>query len=208
MPTNSDPRPTHRTAVLATVAAVYSIRPDDLRRPTPCAGWNLLDLLAHMTVQHRGFAAAARGTGDDPSAWDVAAVRDAVASFPADTYIEAADDVLEAFAADDILTRQFVLPDFGPGATFPGTIAIGFHLVDYVVHGWDVAATLRQEYTLPADVIDATLPLALAIPDGEFRSAPNVPFGPARSGSETGDLAQLLRHLGRDPQWNSTVTGA
>lgn len=208
MPTNPDLRSVHRTAVLATIPAAYSIRPDDLRRPTPCAGWDLVDLLAHMTAQHRGFAAAARGNGADPSVWDVAAVRDAVAHFPADTYIEAADDVLAAFAADGALTQQFALPDFGPGATFPGDIAIGFHLVDYVVHGWDVAAALRLEYSLPDDVIAATLPLALAIPDGDFRDAPDVPFGRAHNGSATNDLDQLLRHLGRDPQWNSTVTGA
>lgn len=32
-----------------------------MSRPTPCAGWSLRDLLARMTVQHRGFAAAAAG---------------------------------------------------------------------------------------------------------------------------------------------------
>ena len=56
----------HRTVVLASVDVVSAVTTDDLSRPTPCAGWNLSDLLTHMTVQHRGFAAAAHGLGADP----------------------------------------------------------------------------------------------------------------------------------------------
>lgn len=59
MLTNRDIRTVHRTAVLASVDVVDNVTTEDLSRPTPCAGWNLSQLLAHMTVQHRGFAAAA-----------------------------------------------------------------------------------------------------------------------------------------------------
>ena len=65
MHTSIDVRPHHRTAVTASVDVVNAVTLDDLDRPTPCAGWNLADLLAHMTVQHYGFAAAARGNGAD-----------------------------------------------------------------------------------------------------------------------------------------------
>jgi uncharacterized protein (TIGR03083 family) len=64
MHTISDIRPLHRIAVNASVDIVNAVTPGDLDRPTPCAGWNLSDLLTHMTVQHRGFAASARGAGD------------------------------------------------------------------------------------------------------------------------------------------------
>lgn len=101
------------------------------------AGWDLADLLTHMTAQHRGFAAAARGSGADPAIWQPEAVVAAIRTDPAGTYAAAAHDVLDAFAADDS-EATFALPDFGPGATFPGTMAMGFHFVDYVVHGWDV----------------------------------------------------------------------
>ena len=70
MPTTlSDIRLLHRTAVLQSIDVVDTVREADLVRPTPCEGWNLLDLLAHMTVQHRGFAAAARGFGADMETW-------------------------------------------------------------------------------------------------------------------------------------------
>src|ERR1700689_1924511 len=138
MHTNQDVRPLHRIALLASVDVVSAVTADDLAKPTPCAGWNLADLLAHMTVQHRGFAAAGGG-----------------AAAPAGSSSAAATEVIDAFAGDGVLDSEFALPEFGPGAMFPAAMAIGFHYVDYVVHGWDVARTLGQSYELPVDVVAA-----------------------------------------------------
>jgi uncharacterized protein (TIGR03086 family) len=202
MLTNQDVRSFHRTAVLASVDIVDKVDPEDLNRATPCDGWNLGRLLAHMTVQHRGFAAAARGDGADPALWEAATVADAVAGDPAATYAAAAADVLEAFANDDVLEASFALPEFGVGAAFPGALAIGFHFVDYVVHGWDVARAIDAPFTLPDDVISAVLPLVFAVPDGDFRSAPESPFARAiESGEELSNLDRALLHLGRSPLW-------
>ncbi|CRZ15812.1 TIGR03086 family metal-binding protein [Mycolicibacterium neworleansense] len=196
-----DLRPLHRVAVLRSVEAVDAVRSSDLDRPTPCAEWTLADLLAHMTVQHRGFAAAARGRGADESVWDVETVADAVRADPVGMYADAAHDVLDAFAADGITEATFALPEFGPNATFPGALAIGFHLVDYAVHGWDVAASLAASYELPADVVAAVLPLVLAIPDGDFRDTPASPFDRAVNASAATDFERVLLHLGRRPGW-------
>ena len=94
-----------------------------------------------MTVQHRGFAAAARGHGADEAIWQTGDIAEAVAADPAGTYAVAAADVIDAFAGADVLEASFVLPELGGDATFPGAMAIGFHYIDYVVHGWDVART-------------------------------------------------------------------
>lgn len=202
MLTNQDIRSFHRTAVLASVDVVDKISRDDLQRPTPCEGWNLAQLLAHMTVQHHGFAAAARGDGADLALWDSATVAGAVAADPAATYAAAAAEVLEAFAADGVLAGSFALPDFGPGAAFPGEQAIGFHFVDYVVHGWDVARAIDVPFTMPDDVVAAVLPLVFAVPDGDFRTASGSPFARAiDAGDGAGDLDRALLHLGRSPGW-------
>src|SRR4051812_27737474 len=59
----------HRRAVDTSIDVVARSGPSDLDRPTPCAAWNLGQLLAHMTVQHHGFAAAAAGQVTDVEAW-------------------------------------------------------------------------------------------------------------------------------------------
>jgi uncharacterized protein (TIGR03086 family) len=196
----------HRTAVTTSIELVDTVRPADLDRSTPCVSWNLADLLAHMTIQHRGFAAAARGHGADLDNWRADTVIDAVRQDPARTYAAAANDVLEAFwaAADD---TPFALPEFGGDAVFPGNIAMGFHFVDYVVHGWDVAASLGVDYQLPADVLKAVLPLVLAVPDGEVRDRESVPFDRALEPADGAtDFDRILRHLGRRPDFTNRET--
>lgn len=205
MPTNNDLRPLHRTVILASVDVVSAVTAADLSRPTPCAGWNLADLLTHMTVQHRGFAAAARGHGADEAVWQTGTLDEEVAADPGGTYAAAAADVIDAFAGPDVLQSSFVLPELGADASFPGEMAIGFHYIDYVVHGWDVARTLGRSYELPADVLAAAVPLALFVPDGDFRAIDNAPFGPAIASTDsTSDLDRILAHLGRSPHRQST----
>jgi uncharacterized protein (TIGR03086 family) len=197
----SDIRPLHRIAMVTSTNIVGSVQHADLNAATPCADWQLIDLLAHMTVQHRGFAAAARGFGSEPKVWDAASVRDAVAADPGAAYADAAKDVLAAFADDAVLDASFTLPDFGPDAKFPGSVAIGFHFVDYVVHGWDVAKALGMPFTVADEVVDAALPLALLAPEGEARDVPGAPFAHATDGPSQSSLDKILRYLGRDPSW-------
>jgi uncharacterized protein (TIGR03086 family) len=202
MLTNVDIRSMHRSAVLASVDVVSAVTTDDLSRPTPCAGWNLADLLAHMTVQHRGFAAAAHGQGADLAIWQPGTVAAAVAADPAGAYSAAASGVIDAFAGADVLDAMFALPELAPDATIPGSMAIGFHLVDYVVHTWDVARSVGNPVDLPADVVAAALPIAFGVPDGDFRTIANAVFGPAIPSTESvDDLDRILAYLGRSPEW-------
>jgi uncharacterized protein (TIGR03086 family) len=199
-----DLRPLHRAAVLHTIDVVETVTQKDFGRATPCRGWTVLDLLAHMTVQHRGFAAAARGVGADVRKWDADAVIEQVRSDHVRTYTDAVGDVIDAFASPGTLAAPFALPEFGAGVVVPGAMAIGFHFVDYVVHGWDVAASLGLGYDLPADVLAAALPLALAVPDGEFREGDATPFAAAIEAAGGNDFDRILRHLGRRPDWART----
>ena len=196
-----DVRRFHRIVLLKSIELVDSVRASDLDAPTPCAGWNLADLLAHMTAQHRGFAAAARGSGVDAGVWRADAVIGAITADPGGTYADAAYDVLAAFAEDTAPQATFALPEFGPNATFPGALAIGFHFIDYVVHGWDVAESVGLAYTLQDEVVDVALPLALAVPDGDYRETPDAPFARAVDAPSATNLDRILRHLGRSPNW-------
>jgi uncharacterized protein (TIGR03086 family) len=188
----------NRRAVQASVDVVALVTAGDLRRPTPCAEWTLADLLAHMTAQHHGFAAAATGHGADPQVWRTRPL----GADPAATYAAAASEVLAAFATDGVLDARFALPEISTEVTFSGRRAIGFHLVDYVVHTWDVARALDVRLDLPEDLVRGALPVAEAVPDGAGRLAPGAAFAPGLPvPAGAGSMDRLLALLGRSPTW-------
>jgi len=189
-----------RRAVEVSAGIAARITPGQLTWPTPCAGWNLADLLSHMIAQHYGFAAAAEGNGADPSAWQV----HPVAADASSAYAAAARRVIAAFAAADVLQRSFWLPEIRGGISLRARTAIGFHLVDYVVHGWDVAAALGVQADYPPDVVDAALAIAEQVPDDATRLAAGAAFQPARPvpAGET-RMRRMLLLLGRSPSWPS-----
>ncbi|MEZ0091157.1 TIGR03086 family metal-binding protein [Streptacidiphilus sp. EB129] len=188
----------HARAVRHSVALVDQVTADDLLRPTPCAAWTLGDLLAHMTAQHRGFAAAALGHGEDLARWAVRPLDPDVAA----AYGEAAEQVIAAFAEVTAADQPFALPEFTRAQSFPAALAVGFHLLDYVVHGWDVARGLGLRYSADAELLHAALPTALAVPDGAFRLAPGSHFLPAlATGPDPDPLDRILTALGRSPDW-------
>ncbi|MET7730620.1 TIGR03086 family metal-binding protein [Streptomyces sp. NPDC005402] len=172
----------------------------DWARDTPCAGWDLRRLVAHMTAQHHGFAAAARGVGGELGYWREPEEVDE----PARAHRAAADAVLSAFAEPGALEREFVLPELGGG--FAGRTAIGFHFVDYVVHAWDVAAALGVRLRLADEVLVAALAVARRVPTDPAGRGPGFAFAPARKVPErAGPLEETLRLLGREPEaWPGT----
>ncbi|MGW4329286.1 TIGR03086 family metal-binding protein [Nocardia sp. NPDC004573] len=197
MITNSleDLRDRHARSVRLSVDAVSRVRADRLDAETPCAGWRLRDLLEHMIAQNHGFAAAARGS-EDTEVWSVLASADPVADYRA-----SADDVLAAFAAEDVFERELLLPEV-TDQRIPATRVIGFHLVDSVVHAWDVARSIGETVTVDPDVAAAALAISLAVPDGPERSAPGAAFAPALSVPDRAPtLDQILLLLGRSPNW-------
>jgi uncharacterized protein (TIGR03086 family) len=185
--------------VRAGVRVVALVNDVDLTRPTPCAGWTLGDLLAHMTVQHDGFAAAAAGEGADLGRWQSR-------YFDPETlvaeYVLAAGRIMDVFSDPDVLDRQFFLPKISTRATFPARQAIGLHLVDYLVHGWDVARALGLPYDPEPDLVNRALTIARTVPDDDRRLRRGAAFGPARHTlTVTGSLDEVLAWLGRYPGW-------
>jgi uncharacterized protein (TIGR03086 family) len=187
-----------RRAVQGSVAVVSRVTTSDLGRATPCAGWTLDELLAHMTVQHDGFAAAAAGRGADLAVWTARPT----GADPVADYAAAADRVIAAFAEPGVLERRFALPEIAPAFRFPATQAISFHFVDYVVHGWDVARSVGVGYEIEDDLAEAALAVARAVPDGPERLKPGAAFRPGLDGQpDAAALDEILSLLGRSPDW-------
>lgn len=183
-------------ATSASLDLVARIEPADLAKPTPCEAWTLHGLLAHMTTQHLGFAAAAGGDGD-PDHWKLVSLGDD----PVATYRESVNKVLNAFAANDIADRKFPLPEFTTEFTFTAEQALSFHFVDYVVHSWDVARTLGLPINLQKELLDRALSVAEIVPDGQSRTEPGAAFGPAVAADGLSGLDRIVALLGRSPSW-------
>ncbi|MER7792886.1 hypothetical protein [Streptomyces sp. NPDC097640] len=59
---------------------------------------------------------------------------------PAAVFAASAASYAAAYAEPDVLSRSLWLPEARRGQMFPVPMAIGLHLLGYVVRGWDVAA--------------------------------------------------------------------
>jgi uncharacterized protein (TIGR03086 family) len=186
-----------RQAVRLTVELAEQAGPDDAERPTPCAGWKLGQLMAHLTSQQVGFAAAARGAGADLMVWG-----------PTDLgYRQAAEDALAAFAEPGAAERRFDLPEIRSGGGFPAPMAVSFHLIDNVVHAWDLAVTLGRPVPVPDELARAALPIAEAVPTGASRQQPGAAFAPGLPVPDgASPLERILLLLGRDPAWRPPST--
>lgn len=200
----TDIRDLNARAVRDSMDVVRQVQVTDLGRPTPCEGWTLADLLGHMTVQHQGFAAAARGDGAEMKHWEFASAgADAV-----EQYLAASEDVIAAYAAlGDELDAVFVLPEFQvEPPRFPATVAIGFHFIDYVVHAWDVAVTLGVGFELRPELAEDAVRITLAVPNGDNRTADGAAFTSALVIPEDATpLDKVLLHLGRTPGWRPSA---
>jgi uncharacterized protein (TIGR03086 family) len=176
-------------------AVVAQVTPAQYELATPCSAWNLEQLLAHMIGQNHGFAEAALGERTDRSVFDPIPP----GTDPGAVFAASADEIRSAFKGGS--EREFLLPEVRP-YPIPGELAMSFHLVDSVVHAWDVAAALGVPVTFDDDLLDAAVQVAENVPDGDNRDRVGASFQHrlAKPGDGSG-LAHVLALLGRTPGW-------
>lgn len=147
-----------------TRGALATVTRADVDRATPCAGWTLADLLAHMEDALDAFAEAADGAVGLRSAAP-APVELRVRSLQAK-----ACGLLAAWTA---ATTAAV--DVG-GHPVPVDAVARIAALEIAVHGWDVGTTTGRGTPLPEPLAAALLPTALRIAlEGDDRFAPPVP---------------------------------
>jgi uncharacterized protein (TIGR03086 family) len=189
----------HRRVLDGAVAVVARVTPDRLDLPTPCAGWDLAALLSHMTAQNDGFAAAAGGLPADPAVWADDAPSAAIRRDPAGAFAASAARVRQAF--DD--PARAALMDIHGYGRLPARTAVGMHLIDYLVHAWDVARALGEDWPIDADAAEQVLRIAAGWPAGSpVIWGPGAPFAPPVAvppQAPAGD--RVLGLLGRSPRW-------
>ncbi|MGP4018119.1 TIGR03086 family metal-binding protein [Saccharopolyspora sp. 5N708] len=189
----------HRRAMQGTGQVIAEVGPEQLRLPTPCADWTLHGLLRHMVSENLAFA---RATTADPEGSDVDWDAGRLGAAPAEDYRRSAAEFSTAFAAEGVLDRQVRVREFG---VFPGRVALVFHFVDMVVHGWDVARTIGSRYEPDEELPATALEIMRANPpaqDGTGVFAPMVEVPESASA-----LDKLVAYLGRNPTWPAEAPG-
>jgi uncharacterized protein (TIGR03086 family) len=197
-----DIRELDRRAMDVTAGIVGLVTAEHWHRPTPCQGWQVHDLLAHILGQYHGFALAASGrpTSLEDFAPRLVRLEDLVAGYAA-----AADRVSAAFAEPGVLEREFFLPEIRDGGSFPAGAAIGFHLVDEVVHAWDLARSIGAPLDFGAEVEKVALAIAVRVPDDPASRGPGRAFAPGyRPDPGVPTLDRIVALLGRRPDWSPT----
>lgn len=171
----------HDRALRHSVVIVSTVPAGWWAASTPCADWTLRDLVAHLVAGNDAFASAVTGEPAGPGVLTPGAD-------PAREHAESAERVARALTA--------------PGREAPGAAA---HLLDVVVHSWDVAAGLGRTLALEPDLVDAAAQAAArAVPDGAARGSR---FAPPLPGHRSDPLDRLLAFLGRDPSFPGGAPG-
>lgn len=172
-----------------TTRTVQGIAADQWDNTTPCAKWNVRELVQHTVGVMANFAAAAANQplpgdpmdfdmGDDPGATCASVARDCVSNWK------------ERGELESIVT-------LGENE-FPGMVGININLLDAYVHSWDIAKATGQVAELDEDLCAAVHGFATqAVPEAP-REGDNFHAVVGTAGDASyADL--MLAYLGRQP---------
>jgi uncharacterized protein (TIGR03086 family) len=190
----------HRNALAEASELVKAVTSTDLGRPTPCSEWNLHALLAHMVGQNLGIATALRD-GDAPA--------DAFNPRPLDAATLFAEwmhsgSVVSTAVAETDATQLVRLVELSSDLRLPAPTVAGMHLLDTVVHTWDIAASLGRTYRPEEHLLAAIAQGAAALPVDLIAAMPNPVFAAPLSVPDSDPWIVALARVGR----LSTSSGA
>ena len=167
-----------------TLPVVRGIRDDQLGGPTPCAEFQVRDLLNHLHQVVVNFQVLAAREQPDFSTTPDVLTGDWRARFAEET-----DRLVEAWS--DPAALEGVSPGMGMPQALVGNLA----LVDLTVHGWDLAQATGQAYEPVPAAVTALLPFAEQMAPQARRMGVFGDEAPPPSGA--GDFARLLGVTGR-----------
>ena len=183
-------------AIAVAKQVLAGVSKEDLGKPSPCASWNVGQVINHLVGANYFFVNGINGqspSGDDGS------VDFAAGDFNA-AFDEGAAATLAAFNQPGVLEKTLTLP-FGQ---MPGSAFLGLATTDLFAHAWDVAKATGQSTDLDPALAEQLLAGSkMAIQDA-FRgpdAGPNqqgAPFGPEQQAPEGATAAdKLAAFLGR-----------
>jgi len=167
-----------------TVPVVHGIDDKQLSDPTPCAQFQVRDLVNHLFQIVVNFQALA--TKQDA---DFDAEPDFLDGDWRNRFADETRKLVDAWS--DPATTEGISPRMG----LPQALVANLVLVDLTVHGWDLAQGTGQAYTPSAEVVATVTPFTEQMaPMGRERGAfaEMTEFPP-----DADEFARLLAHTGR-----------
>lgn len=178
-------------ALERTREVVAATRPDQLGDSTPCADWNVHQLLNHLIGGCLSAAGGAKGKTEPMSA-DI----DRVQGDHLAAYDRASQAALGAFKEDGALEKTFTMP----WGDTPGSATLMLAIADATVHGWDLAQATGQEMTIDDDVAEAVYRSTSSMmePKGSYPRGESFD-DPVEVAEDAPATARMLAYLGRNP---------
>jgi uncharacterized protein (TIGR03086 family) len=177
-------------AVRVTQQVLAKVHAGQLHERTPCAAWDVAELINHMVGVPTFFASVV--TGEPP--------RDEAPNYSSGDFLvafEAASATcVEAYSDDAVLEQIY---DFPPIGKTPGSVCLSIATSETFVHGWDLARATGQDTDLDPALAAKLLEIAKATLPAEYRNESGSPFGPEKQApAGAGAADQLAAFMGRD----------
>jgi uncharacterized protein (TIGR03086 family) len=139
----------HRRAAAATGEKIAAVGDSQWEDPTPCADWNVRQLVNHIVAENLWVKPLVDGRTIDEigDAFD----GDVLGADPVTAYRRSVDEADAAFHEDGAMERP-VAVSYGP---VPAAVFAGHRLVDLVVHGWDLASATGQATQIDPVLLEA-----------------------------------------------------
>lgn len=171
-------------------ASILDAADDHWDAPSPCDGWTVRDVVAHVIETERDFLRR-HDLLDSPTP----PLTDPVAAFRTH-----AAEVVGLLGRDGVADRAY---DGFFGPTTVGATLIEFHGWDLVIHGWDVARATGQDWSISDEEAQALG--ADADSWGDALHGEGICGSPVPVADDASAQDRLLARLGRDPGWAPTV---
>jgi uncharacterized protein (TIGR03086 family) len=169
--------------------------------PTPCSAWTVAQVLQHAVGDQLAWAAAI-GVGTGPAENPFAPsgfLKESVAELTGPALATARTAWASVSPGDEAVPTPL------PQGALPAATAAAACALDAAVHAWDIAVALGQPGGLPDGLAAQLLPAARSIVEPLRQFGAYAPALPGRAGDDP--AAELLRYLGRDPQWVNAGRG-
>ena len=163
-------------------------------QPTPCDEWNVRQLVEHVV----GFNFFVPWLLDGHTVDDAPVADDLLGTTPGETARQSVKEAQTAFERPGVLSTIV----HHPVGDVPASLFLVFRIFDFVVHGWDLAASMGAAFESDPRLLSAALAQARELEQAMAASGMFAPPLPISVGDTP--LSEILARSGRRQSWQAS----